>query len=247
MSSYTFLAGCYDMFTRDVDYEKRARFISRLFSKAGARVKTVIDLAGGTGSMAFELAKQGMEVTLVDNSPEMLAVAMEKLAGHDALIINQDISKLDLYTAYDGAVCCLDSINYLTDFEKLKKTFYRLFYFIKPGGVFVFDVNTRKKFEKLHGQTFVRENDDFYCVWQGDFNPKSDKFTIEMDIFEREKDLFAKYHETHRQRAYSHEQLAQALDLAGFDLVSTYAELRLKQPGLEEERIFYTARRRATR
>ena len=78
MSSYEFLAGCYDRFTYDVDYAAWADYIEKHFRRRGLPGKTVLDLACGTGSLTRELALRGYEMIGVDLSPEMLAEAAEK-------------------------------------------------------------------------------------------------------------------------------------------------------------------------
>ena len=49
MSSYEALAAVYDRLTGDVDYERRADYIEKLFRKSRIDVHTVLDLACGTG------------------------------------------------------------------------------------------------------------------------------------------------------------------------------------------------------
>lgn len=77
MSSYEFLAGCYDELTYDVAYAVWADYIQRHFRR-GIPGKTILDLACGTGSLTRELALRGYEMIGVDLSPEMLAEAAEK-------------------------------------------------------------------------------------------------------------------------------------------------------------------------
>ena len=78
MGSYQSLAGCYDQFTRDVDYAAWADYIERHFRRRGLPGNTVLDLACGTGSLTLELARRGYEMIGVDLSPEMLTQAAEK-------------------------------------------------------------------------------------------------------------------------------------------------------------------------
>ena len=67
---------------------------------------------------------------------------------HISVFLHQSMPRLDLYCTVDAAVCCLDSLNYLTDPKDVQRTFRRLHLFVAPGGMLVFDVNTK------------RENDD---------------------------------------------------------------------------------------
>ena len=186
MSSYDFLAGCYDRLTYDVDYAAWADYIEEHFRKKGIPGKTVLDLACGTGSLTFELARRGYEMIGVDLSPEMLSEAMEKdMGGVDIppMFLCQSMDKLDLYGTIDACVCCLDSANYVTDKRKLQKAFQRVHLFMMPGGVFIFDVNTVEKLEGLDGQVFLDETEDTYCVWRAEYNKRSKICSYFMDIF----------------------------------------------------------------
>ena len=117
MMAYGPLAGVYDELTGDVAYEKRADYLERLFSRSRIPVHTVLDLACGTGTMTALLTRRGYELIAVDASPDMLAQAREKaadLVGEPPVFLNQSMPELDLYGTVDAAVCCLDSLNYLT-------------------------------------------------------------------------------------------------------------------------------------
>ena len=51
------------------------RFVRRVKPRAG---EAILDMAGGTGDIAFRLAAAGAEVTVSDINPAMLAVGMER-------------------------------------------------------------------------------------------------------------------------------------------------------------------------
>ena len=124
MNSYDFLAGCYDEFTTDVGYSAWADYIEAHFRRRGLPGKTVLDLACGTGSLTRELAQRGYEMIGVDLSPEMLAEAAEKnqdVDGIPPIFLCQSMDKLNLYGTIDACVCCLDSVNYVTDTKSCKR------------------------------------------------------------------------------------------------------------------------------
>ena len=56
MSSYDALAASYDALTVDVEYRRRADYLTRQFHRSALPVETVLDLACGTGTMACLLA-----------------------------------------------------------------------------------------------------------------------------------------------------------------------------------------------
>ena len=80
--------------------------------------------------------------------------------------------QLDLYGTVDAAICCLDSLNYLTNPRDVQRTFERLHLFIAPGGTLIFDVNTPEKFLRLDGQVYLDETEDAYCVWRTEYQPR---------------------------------------------------------------------------
>ena len=219
MNSYGFLAGCYDEFTTDVDYAAWAEYIQRHFERAGLPGSTVLDLACGTGSLTRELSLRGYEMIGVDLSPDMLAQAAEKnrdAEGIAPIFLCQSMDQLDLYGTIDACVCCLDSINYVTDPKKLRRAFQRVHLFLMPGGLFLFDVNTPAKLEGLDGQVFLDETEDAYCVWRAEYS---------------------------EERAYTPEELTSYLRDAGFTQIKQYGNLKHRPPKPGEDRIFFTARK----
>lgn len=245
MSAYGALAGIYDELTGDVEYERRADYIEKLFRKSRIPVHTVLDLACGTGTMTNILTERGYELIAVDGSADMLSEAREKaaeLTGEPPVFLNQNMPQLDLYGTVDAAICCLDSINYLTSPKDVQKTFQRLHLFIAPGGLLVFDINSAEKLRGLDGQVFLDETEDIYCVWRTEFEKRSRICTYWMDIFKRgEDDLWERDFEEHRQRAYEVEELRAWLMEAGFTCVRTYGDCRMSAPREGEQRIYFTA------
>ena len=248
MSSYDFLAGCYDALTYDVDYAAWADYIERHFKKRPLPGNTVLDLACGTGSLTRELALRGYEMIGADRSPEMLAEAAEKNRGIspvEPIFLCQDMENLDLYGTIDACVCCLDSVNYVTDPKKLQRAFGRVHLFLMPGGLFLFDVNSPEKLEGLDGQVFLDETEDTYCVWRAEFSRRGRICTYFMDLFrlDQKTGRWDRGVELHRERAYTVAELTAMLTEAGFADVRTWGELKMRPPRPGEQRIFFTARK----
>lgn len=247
MASYEALAGCYDALTQDVDYARRADFIEKLMRRSRIPVRTVLDLACGTGSMTYLLSRRGYELIGADGSEDMLAAAREKCAdlpGEPPIFLHQDMPKLDLYGTVEAAVCCLDSLNYLTSPKDVQRTFFRLRLFVEPGGILIFDVNTPHKLRSLDGQVFLDEREDVYCVWRTEFEKRSRICSYFMDIFTRQPGgSWRRSFEEHRQRAYEVEELKSWLMEAGFVNIRTYGDCRMSAPKEGEQRIYFSALR----
>ncbi len=250
MSSYTSLAECYDEFTQDVRYSRWADYLTMLFEKFGDGNgnREILDLACGTGSLSIILAERGYEVIGTDASEDMLSEAQAKAwstSSTPPMFLHQRMEELDLYGTVDAAVCCLDSLNYLTDPDLLKLAFARLRYFVRPGGLFIFDVNTDAKFKALNGQTYLRESEDFFCAWTAEYDEKERLCSFYYDIFKyAEDELWERSFEEHTERAHSGEEIEAALNAADFELEAIFGELSEDIPKQDEHRIFYVARRR---
>ena len=245
MQAYEALAAHYDAFCLDVPYDGILAFYRELFTRAGIAPKLVLDLACGTGEMTRRLAAAGYEVIGADISPDMLSVAAGKPCPEGAaapVYICQPMEALDLYGTIDAAVCCLDGVGYVTDERKLARAFSRVRLFMNPGGVFIFDINSPSLLRALDGCAFTREDEDAFCVYQGDFDEKTELFTYTLDLFERQGRLYRRATEEHRERAYVPEKLKEMLLAAGFAEVWIFGDRKLQPPDRDEERIFLCAR-----
>ncbi len=247
MESYAFLAASYDALTQDVEYSRRADFIEKLMHRASIPVRTVLDLACGTGTLTELLARRGYEMIGVDGSAEMLMQAREKFVSFDGtapLLLNQSMPALDLYGTVDAAVCSLDSINYLTRPRDVQRTFERLRLFIAPGGSFVFDVHGVGKMEALDGEVFLDEDEDVYCVWRTEYRKRAKMLDYFVDVFRREGETWERGFEEHHQRAYTVEELKEWLQNAGFTRIRVYGDCVLRRPKEGEGRIYFSCIRK---
>ncbi len=245
MNSYETLSAYYDRFTEDVGYAGWADFFERVFAREGVQPRLILDLACGTGSLTRLLADRGYEMIGADASPDMLMQAMQNTMDCDPrpLFLNQRMEDLDLYGTVDVCLCCLDSINYVTDPDTLQKAFERVHLFLEPKtGLFVFDVNTPEKFARIDGNAYVREDEDVFCVWQAAV--EDGLCAYQFDIFERDGEAWTRAQETHEERVYPLEQLAAMLERAGFSEIKTYGDQSFSPVRGGEDRVYFTARKR---
>lgn len=250
MASYEFLAGCYDQLTADVDYPAWADYLEKQFSAASIPVHTVLDLACGTGSLTWLLARRGYETIGVDRSAEMLAQAREKggadFSGTPPLFLQQSMDRLDLYGTIDACVSCLDSVNYVTRPAALGRAFQRVHTFLMPGGLFLFDARTPEALMAMDGQIFLDETDDAYCVWQGEYSKRRRICAYYMDIFRRTGETWARGWEEHEEYAYTLPELTALLHDAGFSYIKAYAWHKRRAPRPGDDRVLFLARKRGT-
>lgn len=245
MDAYHALAASYDRLTNDVDYQQTVAFYQQILARENCNPRTAVDLACGTGSVALLLAREGMEVTGVDLSEEMLAVACQKALEQEnrPVFVCQPLQELRLPRGVDLAVCALDSLDYILDPQDCMEAIRRVYKVLNPGGIFIFDVNTPQKLRAMDGQVFLDEDDDVYCVWRGEFDAKSNICSYGMDLFQRQGSSWHRSFEEHREYAYSQEQLTEFLKEAGFCKIKVYADRKFETPGQDEQRIYFSARK----
>lgn len=247
MADYDNFSCCYDMFTDDIDYAGYTDKVLKLFEKYDRRPTLMLDLACGTGSFSFEIAKRGIEVIGVDRSEGMLVRAVDKLApgAKNPLFLNQSAEELELFGTVDGAICMLDSLNHITDRKVLEKVLKKVSLFLEKDRLFIFDLNTEYKHREVLGDNiFVRENENAFCVWQ---NRCQDGKTVDifLDLFlENEKGNYRRLSEDFSERAYSETEILQMLNSAGFEKLDIIDPKNGKKPEANTQRILYIVRKK---
>ncbi len=249
MSSYGSFAQCYDvLMTEDFDYEKIADFVENIFTLYDKDVKLMCELACGTGNITIPLARRGYDITAIDKSFDMLDVARnkaEKEGIDNILFLNQDMTRLDLYGTQDAILCLIDGVNYVITpatlmrmFKKIKKCF------LEPDGLFIFDISTRYKLEKVIGNnTFIHNGDDIFYTWENRYIEKKCLSDMELNFFVKEnKKGYKRFSERHLQRGYTNEEILGMLKKAGFEKVDMYDSMSFQKPNEKSERIVFVAR-----
>lgn len=142
--SYEVLAGFYDAVQGE--RAEHATYLLGLIEKHHPRATTVLELACGTGSILKQL-QPNYEVTGLDLSERMLAIAAEKVPG--VRLVHGDMTEARLGEAFDVVLCVYDSINHLLKFAQWQAVFDRAREHLADGGIFVFDINTERRLATL--------------------------------------------------------------------------------------------------
>ena len=228
MQSYSAIAKYYDSFTQnDCDYESWSQYLSDVAKAHG--VKSVVDVACGTGKMTELLCKRGFDVTGVDGSAQMLAEASAKCKGRFVL---QDMTKLTLPHAVDMAVCVNDGVNYLPP-KKLAAFFLRVAKNLKCGAPFVFDVSSPYKLKNVVGNNvFFVDDEDVTLLWSNKLY--GGHVNMSLTLFERQGQTYVRSDESHTQYLHTVREISEALAESGFRLDEVTAEYgkKLRQDSL---------------
>lgn len=248
MEAYTSFAAVYDMFMDNIPYEEWAAYLISLLKEHGIDDGLVLDLGCGTGSLTEILAREGYDMTGIDISPDMLQIAMEKRAesGHDILYLLQDMREFELYGTVRAIVSICDSMNYLLEPGDLGQTLRLVNNYLDPEGLFIFDLNTEYKYREILGESTIAEDrEESSFIWDNSYDEEERINEYSLSLFIREKeDLYRKYQETHYQRAYTLNEVKDAIRQAGMEFVAAYDAFTRNAPREDSERIYVIARER---
>ncbi|MEG0566273.1 MAG: class I SAM-dependent methyltransferase [Hungatella sp.] len=246
MDAYTSFAAVYDTFMDNIPYEEWSAYLTGLLKEYGIADGLVLDLGCGTGSMTERLDQQGYDMIGIDNSEDMLQIAMQKRAesGSNILYLLQDMREFELYGTVKAVVSICDSINYLTDYADLVTVFRLVNNYLDPQGIFIFDLNTIYKYQEiLRDHTFAENRDDCSFIWDNDYEEASMINAYDLALFIQEQEgLYRRYEETHFQKAYSVPTVIHALEEAGMKFMAVYDAFTKNSPKEDSERIYIIAR-----
>lgn len=247
-TTYGALAPYYDLLMSDIDYDLWAELIDRLFAKQGIpKGSLILDAGCGTGQMTVRLAKKGYDMIGVDISPEMLSLARDfsEKERVNPLFICRDMSDTELYGTVKGAISCLDSVNYLTAPGQLERFFACMELYIEKDGLFIFDVNTKKKFEQVYADNaYILENEGVLCAWQNYYNPKTRLCTFDLSFFEEDADgRYIRSDERQTERCFPTATIKRLLARHSFEIVDIFGGLDMTKATEEHLRHYYVCKK----
>lgn len=249
--AYSNFASVYDTFMDDVPYEEWGAYLCGLLKEYGISDGLMLDLGCGTGTMTEYLAAQGYDMIGVDNSEDMLEIAMEKRiqSGHDILYLLQDMREFELYGTVRAVVSICDSLNYMTEPDDLRQVFYWVNNYLDTDGVFIFDFNTEYKYRVILGdQTIAESREQCSFIWDNYYYEEECINEYELSLFIKDdglssdgKEIYRKYKETHFQRGYTLGEIKDLLGAAGLKFMMAYDAFTRDAPSAESERIYVVA------
>jgi SAM-dependent methyltransferase len=217
MKLYDELAEWWPLFSAPADYAEEAGFFARILSDACKPTpRTVLELGSGGGNNAFYL-KSKFEMTLLDLSPQMLAVShkLNPECEHRA----GDMRSANLGRTFD-AVFVHDAIAYMTtaaDLDAAIRTAYR---HCRAGGVALFVPDcVRETFvaETTHGGHDGDGRSLRYLMWTVDPDPADTTYRADFAILLRDHRGDTRVvHDSHLEGLFPRAEWMRLLRGAGF-------------------------------
>lgn len=218
---YERLAPYYDSFTAGYDYATWVDGLEALAIEHGLSGRRLLDAACGTGKSFLPFLARGYRVTAFDLCPAMVAQARAKVGRWRARLVVADMRALPTLGEFDLVTCLDDSLNYLLSDDDLEAAFSGFASSLAPGGLLVFDCNSRATYGSAFRSQFVREEEDLFFAWRGNPAPDDGLASATIDIFARDELGWQRATSEHRQRYHSPATIEAATAAAGLELVAT--------------------------
>jgi len=261
MEAYTDFARVYDTFMDETPYEAWSEFLTDVLKEFGIeKGELVLELGCGTGSLTELLEDAGFDMIGIDNSMEMLNIAMEKRANRekaeedneedekkDILYLCQDMREFELYGTVKAVVSVCDSLNYLLSEEDLLETFRLVNNYLDPGGIFIFDFNTVYKYAEVIGDTTIAENrEECSFIWENYYHEEEQINEYDLTIFVKEEaETFRRFTETHYQRGYTLAQMKRLVEESGMEFIRALDADTREEVTKDSERIYVIAKEKS--
>lgn len=228
---YRQLAPRYDRMAADPGIRSLYRDFRRaLAAAAGAhrvRPRVIVDLACGTGNTAIPWsAARGRTVIGVDVSEAMLRVARRK--SRRVRWVRRNLTDLTLDVTADVATCLGDALGHILDARDVQRILTNTARLLRPGGLFLFDLNTRFCLEWLStSEKLFRVGPDVFTAYNA-FDRETGIATFNQLWFVRQGRLYRKVLVTVKSRSFEDAELRRMLRVAGLHLEKISVMRRMK-------------------
>lgn len=244
MDCYKEFANIYDeLINGDINYDKWEDTILDICNAESIEREDYLDLACGTGNLTILLGKHFKNTWGVDLSYEMLMEADKKFRNdrRHAKLVCQNICNLNLNKKFDLITCALDSTNYILDKDDLTRYFKNIKVHLKDDGIFIFDVNSYYKLSEVLGNNLFNYDDkEVVYIWENEFE---DSITdMYLTFFVKRGELYERFDEEHRERAYKDSELEEAISEAGLKVIKKLDNYENKIINEKTERIVYVVK-----
>lgn len=245
LEAYQVMAQFYDKLMGENKYPGWKKLIAEVVEKYKIPKTLCLDVACGTGNISKLLIEQGFKVVGIDISSEMISIARQKFpaeifvcADSRNFSLGSDLGEVSL------AVSFYDSLNYLLFDEDMLQTFKSVNSNLKPGGIFLFDMNPMthiKIAQKFRPRVF--EDNSVYSVFR--FDGENRFWNLNIDFFIKEDNSnYRLVREHHTERGYDKKDIVPLLKQANFKVLEVREEYKVYEDGKKHlSRLYFIAKK----
>lgn len=238
---YGLLARFYDVLA---DYAPAMNRHARehILVKTLSQVRSACDLACGSGETALDLARLGLKVYAVDLSPTLCRITRRKArrAPLPVRVLCADMRRFRLPRRVDLITCEFAALNNLPRKADLFPVFRSVARALRPGGWFLFDLNTAKSLREQSNMSEWMEKREFKLLLRGRYDRKRRTGILTFEWFVPARPaggpagkLWRHQRETVDHIAWSDAEIRRSLRRAGFGRLRFWdgLDVRPRMPG----------------
>ncbi len=247
LNDYDLIAPFYDIEHRHFDED-----LSLYSNFAELCGSPLLELACGSGRLLLPLAREGYELTGVDNSASMLKLAQEALqrAGVETRckLVQQDMRYLNLGQKFRLAFIALGSFGHVLTRQEQRQTLAAVHQHLTPGGKFILDISNAdvRYMQDLSGQvlhqgTWERDDGTLLTHFVSPASSPSRHLLELMHFYEEHRQSEAVHRTTIRTYLYlfQHSEVELLLEEAGFTITDVYGDYELNAYAHDSPRMIF--------
>jgi SAM-dependent methyltransferase len=217
VSAYDDVALMYDRLWADWYLPAAMPALDLLFFSKLSRGASVLDVCCGSGHVTKELVARGYDVTGLDSSGSLIELARRKLPAVE--FHAGDVRSFELNRCYDAVLSTFDSLNHLLTIEELEAAFGCIHRALKPGGLFVFDMNLAQAYSADLREWTADIQETTVGLVRGSFDPVRGRAVSELIWFSQAQqgDCWRHTRSTIEEQCYSQNEILSSLSRAGFE------------------------------
>ncbi len=178
----------------------------------------ILDLACGTGTLSLALAERGYEVVGMDIARPMLEQAAQKQGEKNLPVkwVHGDMRQFLFTEPFDAVLCHYDSLNHLSNETELRSCLTYVAQALKPGGVFLFDLNTLENYQTFWNGRDTYEGPNYRLKTQSKFNEDLGTAEVQFTVDEHTEEGLIQREEVLHEQYFLEAAVEKYLKMVGF-------------------------------
>jgi SAM-dependent methyltransferase len=215
----------YDVILGKDEYEKNAQFVSKQLQKFN--VKTVLEIACGSGLYLFPLKKNGFDVEGLDISKKMLDAVKKRSKA--IKIYQQDMTKFNTKKKYDAILVLNSGMVLLPNHSLIDETLKRCYNNLNSKGILLIDLPNHKK--EIKESNFNQDHEK-YIIPNGKIDvifrhrKTGNKWIEEWYGFVKKGNKVSQFKEYYEELIYSPRRIEKSLKNYGFEILNIFGSRR---------------------
>ncbi len=224
---YSEIAVVYDYLLRHVDYQAWYRYIKDILERYVENPRVLVELGCGTGRFGAKFSRDGFLIYGIDRSLNMLRVAKTR-AYNNFRLICADITDFCLAEKADFIFSVHDTMNYITESDRLKRVLQCTSNIMNKDSIFMFDITTEYNiYTNFQGKKSEYAVRDMLVHWDNTYDSEDRIITSVLTLQRNDGTVSV---EEHRQRIYTVEEISDLLDEEGFRIIDIFGDYTFKSP-----------------